>query len=91
MFQLRSLIRPRFSLRLLLLALTAFAVGFPIWYRWPYEKRVTVCGQALVTTWRRQWGGTQVQHGPQMEWFNGRLIWTATYRNGERVKSEFAN
>jgi len=25
------------SLRLLLLAFTAFAIGFPIWYRWPYE------------------------------------------------------
>ena len=35
-------LRPRFSLRLLLLGVTAFAVGFPIWYRWPYvEEELT--------------------------------------------------
>ena len=28
----------QFSLRLLLIAFTAFAIGFPIWYRWPYQK-----------------------------------------------------
>src|SRR5262245_8824939 len=32
----------RFSLRLLLAAFTAFAVGFPIWYRWPYQETVEV-------------------------------------------------
>jgi len=30
--------RLRFSLRLLLLSVTAFAIGFPIWYRWPYDE-----------------------------------------------------
>jgi hypothetical protein len=40
-----SAARPRrfplqFSLRLLLLAFTAFAIGFPIWYRWPYEEEI---------------------------------------------------
>src|SRR5262245_11201972 len=30
--------RLQFSLRLLLLAFTAFAIGFPIWYRWPYTE-----------------------------------------------------
>jgi len=30
-------LRLQFSLRLLMLALTAFAIGFPIWYRWPYQ------------------------------------------------------
>jgi hypothetical protein len=29
--------RPRFSLRSFLLAFTAFAIGFPLWYRWPYQ------------------------------------------------------
>jgi hypothetical protein len=30
--------RLQFSLRLLLFGLTAFAIGFPIWYRWPYRE-----------------------------------------------------
>jgi hypothetical protein len=34
----RWLPRPQFSLRLLLLAVTTFAIGFPIWYRWPIEE-----------------------------------------------------
>jgi hypothetical protein len=34
----RWLPRPQFSLRLLLLAVTAFAIGFPVWYQWPIEE-----------------------------------------------------
>ena len=30
--------RLQFGLRMLLLGLTAFAIGFPIWYRWPFEE-----------------------------------------------------
>jgi hypothetical protein len=29
----------RYSLRVLLLGLTAFAIGFPVWYRRPYEEQ----------------------------------------------------
>lgn len=56
----------RFSLRVLLLAVTAFAVGFPIWYRWPYEEEVDVLptpGMRRVITWQRQWGGGRSKHG----------------------------
>jgi hypothetical protein len=34
----RALMGPRYSLRLLLVAFTVFAIGFPIWYRWPYQE-----------------------------------------------------
>jgi len=34
----RSRFALRFSLRVLLIAFTAFAIGFPVWYRWPYEE-----------------------------------------------------
>jgi hypothetical protein len=30
--------RPQFSLRALLVAFTAFAIGFPLWYRWPIRE-----------------------------------------------------
>jgi hypothetical protein len=50
-----------FSLRFLLLAVTAFAIGFPIWYRWPYEVSDTKRSQnpdvRHTTTWQREWGG----------------------------------
>jgi len=64
--------RLRFSLRMLLLVVTAFAIGFPIWYRWPFEeteyrypggdKTKPPIGSSLKT-WRRTWGGGKVQHG----------------------------
>jgi hypothetical protein len=77
--------RPRrlqFSLRLLLLALTAFAIGFPIWYRWPYqevtEQRDPATGKLWSTrtiTWQRQWGGDRLAHGPEtMVIADGRTI-----------------
>src|SRR6187455_2826305 len=62
--------RLQFSLRLLLLAFTAFAIGFPIWYRWPYEETTVQkdpTGAAVATrrsTVQRQWGGGRLPHGP---------------------------
>src|SRR4051812_42893204 len=64
-----SPIRLQFSLRLLLLALTAFAIGFPIWYRWPYEESTekrSAAGNVIwqtTTTWQRQWGGDRLKNG----------------------------
>jgi hypothetical protein len=64
---------PRFSLRVLLAAFTAVAIGFPVWYRWPYEEVETVMTTSpdvnskpvdrIVTTWQRQWGGGRLKHG----------------------------
>ena len=68
--------RLQFSLRLLLLAFTAFAVGFPIWYRWPFEETnefdldpfATGSGTTTITrTWRRTWGGGKIQSGREIE------------------------
>src|SRR5262245_49702478 len=73
----RWLPRPRFSLRVLLIALTVFAIGFPIWYRWPYGETEMIYRQVggipnntlpplgrIVKIWQRQWGGGRLQHGP---------------------------
>ena len=55
--------RLQFSLRVLVLALTAFAIGFPIWYRWPYREATVhrdstgAVAARRITTWQRQWGG----------------------------------
>jgi hypothetical protein len=35
---LLSRLRPQFSLRALLIVFTAFAIGFPLWYRWPIRE-----------------------------------------------------
>ena len=89
MTNLRSWFRPRFSLRLLLLGVTAFAVGFPIWYRWPYEdvEDLTVPGtksQTRITTWRWLWGGGRLPHGPQRFLIDGQLYELTTYQDGRK-------
>jgi hypothetical protein len=76
--------RPQFSLRVLILLLTAFAIGFPIWYRWPYQETQVLDGGASsrTATWQRQWGGSRLQHGPQTANFWSKVDQTATYRHG---------
>jgi hypothetical protein len=77
----RSWLRPRFSLRVLLLAFTAFAIGFPVWYRWPYEERRTYFDLATVSTWRREWGGGRLRQGLAQRKLDGRTYETIMYRN----------
>jgi hypothetical protein len=84
---------PRFSLRVLLLAVTAFAIGFPIWYRWPYEEEVIqkTSGDLLsppgefrtITTWQRQWGGGRKRHGTYQSFRNGVLSSVGTWRDDQ--------
>jgi len=89
--------RLQFSLRLLLLAFTAFAIGFPIWYRWPYREEEIRYYQKngqpdpsrinarIVATWQRQWGGGKKQHGPCWVWRESGDVRTIDhYRNGVR-------
>jgi hypothetical protein len=74
----------RFSLRALLLAFTAFAIGFPIWYRWPYEVQEpirTSPNMYHTDTWQRQWGGGRLRHGPSRTLFGNQLVALRTYRN----------
>lgn len=85
----------RFSLRFLLLAVTVFAMGFPICYRWPYAETTWLdlndpfdptAGvkreRGIVTTWRRQWGGTRVKQGPERTYVTDRLCSEVFYRDG---------
>src|SRR5437868_6478456 len=83
-----SWLRLQFSLRVLLLAFTAFAVGFPIWYRWPYrEEEILSPGptkERRVTSWQRQWGGGRTKHGPQQLIFGDTIVETTTYLHGRK-------
>src|SRR5262245_2522390 len=81
--------RLQFSLRLALVAFTAFAIGFPIWYRWPFEEEVTRTAPRFlptttVTTWRRQWGGGKLKDGPEKVFVGGALSKVTTYRHGRK-------
>lgn len=86
--------RPRFSLRWLLLAVTAFAIGFPIWYRWPYieEDRELAAEYKYwlkdvprrTITWQRQWGGGRLLHGEERTYWGAVLIKVVTYCDGKR-------
>ena len=93
----RASIRPRYSLRLLLIAFTAFAIGFPIWYRWPYEEEEQFYRERngvpdktqppiarRVTTWQRQWGSGRLKHGLSTTHLEpGRGREDLTYRDGK--------
>jgi len=80
--------RLQFSLRLLLLAFTAFAIGFPIWYRWPYEETEEERDSAgtvqfkRITTWQRQWGGQRLMHG-ELRGVAGDLTTTSNFSRGK--------
>lgn len=80
--------RLQFSLRLALVGLTAFAIGFPIWYRWPCEEvveqrtRKGAVASRRVSTWQRQWGGGRLLHGPETRQ-QGDLIQKTIYFRGK--------
>jgi len=82
--------RLQFSLRVFLLAFTAFAVGFPVWYRWPYEEVAQESPPGSpnllrrITTWQRQWGGNRLKHGWERMEENGKTVASLMYRNGLR-------
>jgi hypothetical protein len=81
--------RLQFSLRLALVAFTAFAIGFPIWYRWPYEEEVVRAAPGFlptktIITWRRQWGGGKLKDGPEKVLIGGAVSKITTYRNGRK-------
>jgi hypothetical protein len=77
----------RFSLRLLLLAVTVFAIGFPIWYRWPYEevddKQSANPDLRSTTTWQREWGGGRSKIA-RSKYFQGSRIRLETFRGETR-------
>jgi hypothetical protein len=85
----RPWLRPRFSLRVFLAAFTAFAIGFPVWYRWPYQEIEQLpnsyrgrVSETRSTTWRRQWGGGRLKHGPERHLVTGVVVTETNYRNG---------
>jgi hypothetical protein len=68
--------RFQFSLRVLLAAFTLFAIGFPIWYRWPFTEakvQYPIVGgkpdkskppiRKTIVTWQRTWGGGKLRNG----------------------------
>jgi len=87
----RRLPLPRFSLRVLLAAFTAVAIGFPVWYRWPYEEEGEdgVINMSVpernVTTWQRQWGGGRLMHGPATSYrADGSKHYVVFFASGQR-------
>jgi hypothetical protein len=93
-----SAFAPRFSLRLLLAAVTAFAIGFPLWYRTPYTEEELVYREVngqpdkarppvmrVVTLWKRNWGGKPYRHGESRVYrADGGIIGSSEYRRDKR-------
>jgi hypothetical protein len=89
----RKFPRLRFSLRLLLAAFTAVAIGIPVWYRWPYQEEELIFGSfsrarptdRTVTTWQRQWGGGRLKHGAETHYRgDGSKLRVTHYARGQR-------
>lgn len=81
--------RLQFSLRFLLVAFTIFAIGFSVWYRWPYEEIVAHTAAdgshvQRITTWQRQWGGGRLKHGIDRLFVDGSLLESTTYDRGKK-------
>ena len=55
--------RLQFSLRLLLLSITATGIGLAI-FRWPWEEVHHGSSTITTTNYRRAWNGTALRHGP---------------------------
>jgi len=89
----RWLFRPQFSLRSLFVAFTGFAVGFAVWYQWPYEetripsREMTTdpyCGQRSFKDKDGKY--SRVTQSWQRQWGGGRLAhgWCRKYdANGQ--------
>ena len=91
----RSRFALRFSLRVLFAAFTAVAIGFPLWYRWPYEDvvvRTPTAGDPFanykefrqITSWQRQWGGGKLRHGSSRTARDGITSSETMFRAGKR-------
>ena len=93
----RSRPRLQFSLRGFLLVLVALAIGFPVWYRWPYQKRELLSppGSApvaeRVTNWQRQWGGTTVRQGLEQRLKDGQVVEQWAFERGRLHGPYFRN
>jgi hypothetical protein len=80
-------------LRVLMAAFTAVAIGFPVWFRWPYQEEpiadpsVPLDGPEwrTVITWQRQWGGGRLKHGPETIYRrDGSKLYVTHYIRGQR-------
>ncbi|MGI8977996.1 MAG: toxin-antitoxin system YwqK family antitoxin [Pirellulaceae bacterium] len=79
---------PRFSLRLLMLLVTAAAVGSAFWWRWPVtqttEKRQGSSVTKETSTYHRGLWGNLIKHGVHRETVDGEVVLEEHYREGLR-------
>lgn len=95
----RARLVPRYSLRLLLLAFTAIAIGLALWFR-PYKEETKFYYFELpngepdtsrpfgrrIDTWQRRWDGSRVKHGPAEQFANNDVApwFRHSFRDGKQ-------
>ena len=79
---------PRFSLRMLLVVVTAAGVGAGVWWRWPVTQVTTkefVSGRFTAQetyTYHRGFRGELIKHGVHRKTLNGKIELEEHYREG---------
>ena len=85
----RRWLSPRFSLKMLMLVVTAAAVGAAFWWRWPVT--VTNMNGSSVTqkTYHRGLWGNLIRHGMHRTTVDGKLEQEMQYCEGELITCEY--
>lgn len=77
---------PKFSLRMLMLMVTATAVGSAFWWRWPVTRTTTVRKGSVTFqetfTYHRGFGGELIKHGVHRTTVNGEVELEEYFREG---------
>jgi|GEM_PF-6583778 hypothetical protein len=89
----RRWLLPRFSLKVLMLAVTAAAIGSAVWWRWPItvlsEKRYGSSVVKETSTYHRGLRGDLIKHGVYRRTINGKLELEGEWFEGELGKCEY--
>ncbi|MBC7852758.1 MAG: hypothetical protein IAF94_04915 [Pirellulaceae bacterium] len=83
---------PRFSLRMLMLAVTAAAVGAAFWWRWPVTIQKVIRQSPLIedtTTYHRGLWGNLIKHGVYRRTVDGKIEREIHFHEGEAGVIEY--
>jgi hypothetical protein len=83
---------PRFSLKMLMLAVTAAAVGSAVWWRWPVTIKSVIRRSPLIedtTTYHRGLWGNLIEHGVYRRTVDGKIEREIHFYEGEAGACEY--
>jgi hypothetical protein len=88
----RCWLSPRFSLKMLMLAVTAAAVGSAVWWRWPVTIKRVIRQSPLIEetrTYHRGLWGNLIEHGVYRRTVDGKIEREMHFHEGEAGACEY--